>query len=315
MDRKRRWILIEKDAHQNPALCQIADHLNITMDVCFSRWFRLWNWIDDHFPDGKLAGVSFRALDAVSGIEGFAESFSEVGWIRKIEGGLEVPGYSERWGRIAKQRWLTALRTRTWRERQRQTRSIDAASVEKLSIDGEQNVTQAPPERHPGDADVTLTSRSRDAHVTFRAQDLLRSSPSSALTQNSSRSIESIRFEPIERNEFSWEKMRVDANKIANWVEVKDRKRREDRKLIVTACILAQARLNEAWLWAALEAVKQHGPANSAAYFRRCLTMGLEQFTGRRELVDLLAIYRDLESLVTIPESYLEGRSGKEKAS
>ena len=175
------WMLVEKHAAESPELYQVAKRLQLDPEVCFSRWFRLWSWIDDRFPDGKMPGVSF----------------SEVGWIRPAEDGLEVPEFSQRWGVLAAEaylarheRYLARERTRRWREKQRSLRgssdaassqtsrigtdrAADSPSAEEVSAGTDraadslprasERIARASPERHRS---VTPASHERHASVT-----------------------------------------------------------------------------------------------------------------------------------------------------
>ncbi len=307
MPSKEAWILIEKDAAEKPELCQAAARLEISQGDAFLGWWCLWNWVDDHFPDGKLAGISFRALDQVSGIAGLAEQLSDVGWIRQIEGGLEVPDFAERWGRIAVSRYLA--RTKKREQRRSHHRSIDAAVVENLSI----GVEDEGQKRDKSGTSVPKMSPECPENVPDSVAPRADLRSLDPLLLKTLRSIDSIRFDSIDRKEFDWEKVCVHAAKISKWVPCRG-KPIKDRGLVLRACILAQTRLNEAWLWQALEAVEEHGPNNAAAYFRSCLVNGLAQFSGPLERNQLAQLYAGLESLVPISNEYLEQDFERRKA-
>jgi len=312
MDRRQAWMPVAKDAVECPELCRAAAGLEISLGDTFLGWFRLWSWIDDHFPEGKMIGISFAALDRVSGIAGLAESLSEVGWIRPADDGLEVPEFSERWGHIAVRRYLARVKKRE--QRRSRAGSIDAAAVENLSI-GESGEGQKRDRRGTETGQVSpkcppKCPQNVPKTIAVRADLNSRSSPSSGSYSYSFESIESIRLEPIERKEFDWEKAIEDARKIARRVGLN--KPVKDRALILRACVLAQTRLSEAWLWQALEAVEEHGPIKAAAYFRRCLSNGLmkiispqAEFVGPDEANWLAALYRRLENLVPVSDEYI----------
>jgi len=131
----------------------------------------------------------------------------------------------------------------------------------------------------------------------------------------------SIRFDPIDRSEFSWEEIEKEATKLAKWVRCKPGPHwRRDRGLLARAMILSKTRLQKAWLDQALQAVENHGPTNSAAYFRHCLVEGLHQVD--RSIPDgakkgevyqrAAAIFRELEDLVpALPESWFRRQEPK----
>jgi len=302
-------ILVSTDTPDRPELRRMAAKLKISLDICLARWLRLWCWIQRYWPDGRLLGASLSMLDEIAGVDGFAAALCQIDWLREIEGGLEVPNYRERWGRAAKSRWLGRERKRRQR---RSPRASDAASSEpkNLSTEAGPNVTETGQARD----NVTPMSRSGHASVTLGATDLLRSSPSLESYLNSKRARAA--RASLDMNSVDWEKAKIHANKTAKWVTIKRAKETEDRSLIFTACVLAQLELDEAWLWEALEAVKRKaGPINAAAFFRASLIRGLQRFVGPRDPAQLQAVYRELESRVTIPEAYLHPHKRREKVS
>ncbi len=96
---------------------------------------------------------------------------------------------------------------------------------------------------------------------------------------------------------------------------------RNDRRLVVVAAVLASridalladGETGARWLDAALTSVAEFQPRNSAAYFQRCLKLGLgdiDPVMQDRPTVDMLWI--QLTKRIEVPEKWLAERPGRQ---
>jgi hypothetical protein len=104
------WIKMEKDTPDKPEVLALATLLGISVGDAFLACFRVWRWADSQTSDGYVRRVTVERLDELSGIQGFGQALSEVGWLHVRNGALQLPNFGRHMGQSAKNRALTADR-------------------------------------------------------------------------------------------------------------------------------------------------------------------------------------------------------------
>jgi hypothetical protein len=104
------WLKIETNTPDKPEVWAMSDALGIDADAVFGKAFRVWRWFDEHTENGNARGVTFVMIDRIAGVTGFAQEMSNVGWLIKVESGIELPNFDRHNGQTAKKRANTAVR-------------------------------------------------------------------------------------------------------------------------------------------------------------------------------------------------------------
>jgi hypothetical protein len=114
------WIKWVKGLQDKPEVFRMASALSLDRFSVAARLMLVWSWADDNVRDKTVDenGCAFVALgpsqgsliDAVSGVAGFADSMTAVGWLVQRNGSLVFPNFNRHNGETAKQRALTAKR-------------------------------------------------------------------------------------------------------------------------------------------------------------------------------------------------------------
>jgi hypothetical protein len=104
------WMKIELELPDKPEVHAISGILNLDPDCVVGKLIRVWQWFDKHTVDGNAHGVSFSLPDRISGVNGFGEAMSFVGWLSQQDKTLVMPKFDRHTSESAKQRALTAKR-------------------------------------------------------------------------------------------------------------------------------------------------------------------------------------------------------------
>ena len=111
------WCKVQKSTPRKPEVLRLASILKITPDHAFGLCFRFWSWCDDQLSDGNARGVTGEMVDSLLSFDGFANSLVEVGWLQVRNGSLEVPNFDRHLSESAKNRAISAERTRKHRDK------------------------------------------------------------------------------------------------------------------------------------------------------------------------------------------------------
>lgn len=110
------WIKVETCTPDKPEVYQISEILGIDPDAVIGKLFRIWVWADQQTIDGNASSVTKTLLDRVTGVSGFTEAMEQVGWLKKTNGGFQLPNFDRHNGQTAKKRSQTAKRVQKHRD-------------------------------------------------------------------------------------------------------------------------------------------------------------------------------------------------------
>jgi hypothetical protein len=123
------WIKVQKDTPDKPEVLAVAARLGIDPDAVTGKLIRIWSWFDTHTTDGNALSVTFSFIDRMTGVTGFAEQVSMVGWLEQNGAMLTLPNFQNHNGETAKKRAQGKNRT----EKHRSNAESNAPSVTKAS--------------------------------------------------------------------------------------------------------------------------------------------------------------------------------------
>jgi hypothetical protein len=141
------WIKIDKDLIDDPRLTQAAIKLvkaNETLCVTNALPFylsalrgalvTLWVYADTHIRDDNTLEFDSQALNAIVGIEGFASVLPRE-WITELDNGyIQLPGYREKNGVVARERRANNAKARQAAYRIRRSNAQHNGSVTRDSL-------------------------------------------------------------------------------------------------------------------------------------------------------------------------------------
>lgn len=111
------WMKIELELPDKPEVHAIAGMLNLDPDCVVGKLIRVWQWFDKHTVDGNAYGVTFLLPDRISGVTGFGEAMSFVGWLEQHDKTLHMPKFDRHTSESAKTRALAAKRQSQYRNK------------------------------------------------------------------------------------------------------------------------------------------------------------------------------------------------------
>lgn len=112
----------EKTTLEKPEVFEMAGILEIDADAVIGKLLRVWNWFDDQSRDGHAHVTVMSLLDRYTGVTGFVNAMTKVGWMRVDGDSLSLPNFDRHNGEPAKVRALA--RTRKQRERNNRDNSV-----------------------------------------------------------------------------------------------------------------------------------------------------------------------------------------------
>jgi len=111
------WIKWTVGLTRKPEVLGMARRLGKDRRFVAGCLMELWEWMDQVSCDGHADYVTFDDVDGHVGVEGFAGSMAEVGWLRRDGEGLSLPNFERHNGTSAKSRALATERKRLQRGR------------------------------------------------------------------------------------------------------------------------------------------------------------------------------------------------------
>lgn len=111
-----------KGLAEKPEVLRMAALLQCNRFEVAGRLMKFWEWTDDVVPEDSIqsgtgsaviemspsAGDNVAFVDALCGLEGFAAAMTQVGWLKPVASGLEVPNFALYNGSTAKTRGRNA---------------------------------------------------------------------------------------------------------------------------------------------------------------------------------------------------------------
>jgi hypothetical protein len=161
------WIKVQTCTPDKPEVHQMAEMLKIEPDAIVGKLIRIWAWADMHTIDGNAANVTRSLLDRITGVTGFTDALSSVGWLESIANGVHFTNFDRHNGDTAKTRALTGKRVAKSRSKG------DPVTETKRECNGE-SVTESLPEKRREeslDVDTSLSVSKRFAKPTISQLD------------------------------------------------------------------------------------------------------------------------------------------------
>ena len=126
------WIKMRVDLASDPAVIGIAAITGLEDDAVVGKLHRLWSWASQHLRsnrngDGNAPGVTVSWLDHHVRCAGFGDAMQSVGWLTVTEGGIAIPKFEAHMSQGAKQRAVTAIRAKRFRNAERNAATVTAA--------------------------------------------------------------------------------------------------------------------------------------------------------------------------------------------
>ena len=109
------WMKIDLELPDKPEVHAIAGTLNLDPDAVVGKLIRVWQWFDKHTENGNAYGVTYSLLDRITGVTGFGEAMSFVGWIEQKDKTLVMQKFDKHTSKSAKTRANTANRVKRLR--------------------------------------------------------------------------------------------------------------------------------------------------------------------------------------------------------
>lgn len=104
------WIKMRSNLWDDPRVTMMADLTESSEAAIVGALYWLWATADQHSNDGVMLGLTLRALDRKTGVDGFGGALVAVGWLVEQAGGVEIIRFSDHNGESAKSRVQTARR-------------------------------------------------------------------------------------------------------------------------------------------------------------------------------------------------------------
>jgi len=125
------WIKMRSNLWDDPRVARIVDATDSSEATVVGALYWLWATADQHTEDGVLIGMSLRALDRKTGVQGFGAALVSVGWLADGEEGVRVVRFEEHNGRSAKRRCSESVRKMSARDADKEQTASGQAADEK----------------------------------------------------------------------------------------------------------------------------------------------------------------------------------------
>lgn len=104
------WIKMRGNLWDDPRVSRIVDMTESSEAAVIGALYWLWATADQHSADGILYGLTTRAIDRKTGVQGFGDALLAIGWLADHPDGVRVVNFEEHNGDSAKKRCQTAKR-------------------------------------------------------------------------------------------------------------------------------------------------------------------------------------------------------------
>jgi hypothetical protein len=153
------WIMLDKDMVDDPRMVEAALEvasgyvlakarssgstdldgpalLRFASNALLGALVTLWRYAHDHIRNDDTLPVRYEAIDALVGLEGFADAMPDC-WLLKLDDGtVQLPGYVEKNGLIAKRKRVASNRERQARWRANHPKGNGAHNTNVTHNDG-----------------------------------------------------------------------------------------------------------------------------------------------------------------------------------
>jgi hypothetical protein len=109
------WIKMRSNLWDDPRVARIVDLTDSTEAAVVGALYWLWATADQHSSDGIMPGLTLRAIDRKTGVQGFGDALVAIGWLADHPEGVRIVRFDEHNGSSAKRRSTDAQRKATVR--------------------------------------------------------------------------------------------------------------------------------------------------------------------------------------------------------
>ena len=104
------WIKMRSNLWDDPRVASICDATNSGEAAIIGGLYWLWASADQHTEDGLMPGLTIRAVDRKTGIDGFGAALVAIGWAQERAEGVQIVRFEEHNGKSAKRRCSESVR-------------------------------------------------------------------------------------------------------------------------------------------------------------------------------------------------------------
>ena len=104
------WIKMRSNLWDDPRVSMLVDLTDTSEAAVVGALYWLWATADQHSDDGLMVGLTLKAINRKTGINGFGEALVSIGWIADSPDGILIVRFEEHNGETAKARSQTARR-------------------------------------------------------------------------------------------------------------------------------------------------------------------------------------------------------------
>ena len=110
------WIKMRVNLWDDPRVSKMCDLTETGESAVIGGLYWLWSTADQHSEDGVMLGLTIRAIDRKTGINGFGEALVSAGWLADHPEGVRIVRFSEHNGKSAKRRCSESVRKMSARD-------------------------------------------------------------------------------------------------------------------------------------------------------------------------------------------------------
>ena len=104
------WIKMRTNLWDDPRISKLCDITDQSEAAIVGGLYWLWAMADEHTESGILPGLTSRAIDRKTGVQGLGQGLVDIGWLADHPEGVRIVGFEEHNGTSAKKRCQTAKR-------------------------------------------------------------------------------------------------------------------------------------------------------------------------------------------------------------
>lgn len=109
------WIKMRGNLWDDPRVARLCDLTDQSEAAIVGGLYWIWATADQHTEDGVMPGLTLRAIDRKTGIQGFGQGLCDIGWLADHPEGVRIVKFEEHNGTSAKRRCTDAQRKATSR--------------------------------------------------------------------------------------------------------------------------------------------------------------------------------------------------------
>lgn len=84
------WIKMRGNLWDDPRVSRLRDLTDSTEATIVGGLYWLWATADQHTEDGVMPGLTLRAIDRKTGIQGFGDALLQIGWLADHSEGVRI---------------------------------------------------------------------------------------------------------------------------------------------------------------------------------------------------------------------------------